>query len=90
LISSSANTARCLGVPNATGVPATVINNGPKRPNPRRLPPIALPTLQVIGHVRLLLCRHRADDHETASGIDNYGMMSADFGIVDWISKMNS
>src|SRR5690242_15567636 len=37
LISSMANTARCLGVPSGTKAPSTLISNGPSRPNSRRL-----------------------------------------------------
>src|SRR5262249_32049180 len=42
LISSMANTARCLGVPNGTRAPSTLISNGPSRPNSRCLSTIAL------------------------------------------------
>src|SRR5437899_3108988 len=42
LISSMANTARCLGVPNGTNAPSTLISNGPSRPSSRRLSTIAL------------------------------------------------
>src|SRR6202047_2827643 len=36
-INSMASTARCLGVPNGTRAPSTLISNGPRRPNSRRL-----------------------------------------------------
>src|ERR671931_634890 len=35
LITSMANTARCLGVPNDTGVPSMLICSGPSTPKPR-------------------------------------------------------
>src|SRR6202012_342708 len=42
LINSMASTARCLGVPNGTRAPSTLISNGPSRPSSRRLSAIAL------------------------------------------------
>jgi hypothetical protein len=35
LITSIANTARCLGVPNGSGAPSTLICNGPRTPKSR-------------------------------------------------------
>ena len=49
LITSMANTARCLGAPSDTGVPSTLSCNGPKTPKLRPVSPIALPALQLIG-----------------------------------------
>jgi hypothetical protein len=42
-----ANTARCFGAPNGTGVPLVFSCNGPKTPNPRPAFPIVLPAFQV-------------------------------------------
>src|SRR5271168_1041116 len=46
LITSMANTARCLGAPNGIRAPSAVITNGPKTPNPR---PMFLTALQPPG-----------------------------------------
>jgi hypothetical protein len=54
LISGMANTALCLGVSTGAGMPATVVNDAPSSPNPRRLPPISLPVLQINDDVSLL------------------------------------
>src|ERR1700744_2430671 len=51
LMSNAANTARCFGVPNGIGVPATVINKGPRIPNPRPIPSITLLALLIAGDV---------------------------------------
>jgi hypothetical protein len=47
-MTSMANTARCFGAPNVTGVPPAFSCNGPKTPNPRPAFPIVLPTFRVL------------------------------------------
>ena len=51
-ISSMASTARCLGVPNATRTPSTLISNDPSRPNSRRLSTMAPIVIRSAGRVK--------------------------------------
>src|SRR6185312_2041415 len=48
LITSMANTARCLGAPSGSGVPSTLSCNGPRTPNFRPVSPIAPPAFPLI------------------------------------------
>ncbi|COW49988.1 Uncharacterised protein [Mycobacterium tuberculosis] len=45
LMTNMASTARCLGVPDGTGVPSIVICNGPSRPKSSRFSTVALPAI---------------------------------------------